>query len=182
MILTLGAHHTDAGLVAKAMRTATRPTPRYWTRQPVSFESAAAALTRWANGVDLHDVDALCWIPGHDGTPGPGQPTASVLAAATGLALLDACHRTTTTTSACGGGRHHWTHHARTMHSPSRHRPQRLALVDNTIATGHTARAASVILTAAGHDVTHVLAASHTAAYAARFPTVDRHQVDLLEI
>ena len=34
-------------------------------------------------------------------SPGLRHATASILAAATGLPLLDACHRTTTTTSAC---------------------------------------------------------------------------------
>ena len=163
MICTLGPHHGNAALVAKALRTVTRSTPIRWTRTQADLDTAALAVATWAALLDLSDVDALCWIPGHDGTPGPGHTTAAIIAAATGLPLIDACQRRTHTDSACLVGRIHWTHHARTMHTPSRHRPQRLALIDNTIATGHTARGAVAVLAAAGHNVTHLLAASHTA-------------------
>ena len=162
MIRTLGPHHGPAGLIAKALRTVTRPAPIRWTRTPADIDTAAVTLHRWAALLDLTDVDALCWIPGHDGTPGPGHTAADIIATATGLPMLDACQRRTHTESACLVGRLHWTHHARTLHAPSRHRPQRLALIDNTIATGHTAQGAAAVLTAAGHEVTHVLAASHT--------------------
>jgi len=163
VIHTLGAHHGHAGLVAKALRAATRPTPAHWTRRPIDLAAAAATLGNWAALLDLADVDALCWIPGHNRTPGPGHTAAVIIAAATGLPLIDACQRQTATDSACAVGRRHWTHHARTMHIPTRHRRQRLALVDNTVGTGHTALGAIAVLTAAGHQVTHVLAASHAA-------------------
>lgn len=162
-IATLGTHDSDAGLVAKALRIAPRPTPHRWTRQPIDLEAAIATLNRWVDTLDLDAVDAICWIPGHDRTPGPGHTTATIVAHHSGLPLVDACQRHTATASSSADGRQHWTHHARTLHVPSRHRPQRLALVDNTIGTGHSARAAIHTLTAAGHHVTNVIAASHAA-------------------
>ena len=160
-IHTLGAHHTRAGLVSKALRIATRPQPDHWTREPLDIDAALDIIAAWVRCLDL-DVDALCAVPGHDDTPGPGHTLATAISEVTGIPIVDACRRRITTTPASSGHRHHWTHHAATMHAPSRHRRQRFAVVDNTVATGHSAHGTLAVLGGAGHTVTHLLAASHT--------------------
>lgn len=145
----LGRHEGHARSVTHTLRAVTRTATR--PHLIGDADTARHALWTWARTLDI-DVDAIAWIPGHDATPGPGHTCAHVIAQALDLPLIDAAHRNTVGPSAHQTLRRSATQHARSI-TANPLTPRRLALVDNTIATGNTITGCTRSLTAHGHHI-----------------------------
>jgi hypothetical protein len=122
--------------IARALRTTCRPTSAAWTTPPLDFDTAARHIHNWARHRPQPDADAVTWVRGHDGSPGPGYAFAELVArvlAATARRSTPAADPGAISTSLDppgdarrGGGRpphavHHPTADRRRQHRHQRH-------------------------------------------------------------
>lgn len=145
---SLGAHQGLARKVARGIRLASRPYVSRWGTdylEPADALSMACSLLPSPDG-----AKAITWIPGHDGSPGPGFDLARALSHAWGLPLTEGLVR---------------VRHVRSAHSSSC-RPSAAEswqslrpcgpprsdgiLVDNVVASGGSMSAAISMLVSEG--------------------------------
>ena len=131
---TLGVHDGLARDIARALRATCRPTPSVWA-VPLLEDDAARCVHNWARRHPQPEADAVTWVPGHDGSPGPGHVLAELVADAWHLPLVDAVQRTTPIPSAHRSPRRATLdEQVASLHAcPT---TQRLIVVDNTATSG----------------------------------------------
>lgn len=150
----LGRHTGYVRQLARGTRLTCRDYVPRWQGdflEPVDALAALAPLLpAW------HDeLDAVTWIPGHDGSPGPGYYVAEVVARSLHVPLVEALVRTTQLASAHASADRPSFHAVRqslvaapTIASPL----DRTLVVDNVIASGATMRGALAVLRDTGYQ------------------------------
>ena len=137
---TIGVHDGLARDIARACATC-RPTPTAWTTLPLDLDHAAHHVHNWARRHPQPEADAVTWVAGHDGTPGPGYAFAELVADSWQLPLVEALQRTTPVASVHRSPRRATLdEQVASLHAcPT---TQRLIVVDNTATSGTSLHAA----------------------------------------
>ena len=156
---TIGVHDGLARDIARALRITCRPAPSAWATSPLDLDTAGRHAHNWARLHPQPEADAVTWVPGHDGSPGPGYAFAELVADAWRLPLVDAVQRTAPIPSA-----HRSTRRATldeqvaSLHTRATSR--RLVVIDNTATSGTSLHAVIDRLHAEGVIVTAAVTAS----------------------
>lgn len=137
-LYAVGPHEGYARRVARGVRLASRP---YVTRWQGDYEDPDVALKVASFMVERpRKATTITWVPGHDGTPGPGYALAEALAMRWGLRLeehilrrkfLNSSHDSTTRPT-CGEVKRSLQGVPPVSGDSGRH----LLVVDNVIASG----------------------------------------------
>jgi hypothetical protein len=148
---TLGLHQGSARRLARGARLACRP---YVARWGDDFEDPSAAIQRSAWVLARQPIpDFVTWVPGHDGTPGPGYFLAEALAALWHIPAVDTLERTTVLPSAhAAASRPTVDEVAHSLRVSKRISGQGI-LVDNVIASGASISGAMRQLTSANVQI-----------------------------
>ena len=151
----MGTHAGDARRIARGLRAALAPPPALWADEVADLGEVRRHVLAWLDSdLDAPDgLDAVAWVPGHDGTPRPGHLFACLVGEAWSLPVVELVTRRVVLPSAWATPRRPSLAAQIASCSAVPHERQRLVLVDNTIATGASITATSTTLLAAGHDV-----------------------------
>lgn len=151
-LLTLGPHLGQARRIARGVRLSCRPYVERWGEDFVDPDLAldifAASLPR------ITHFDAVTWVPGHDGSPGPGFYAAESLARLWGIPLKQQLQRVIAIPSAHGASeRPSWSSTLMSLEATDECLAPnaRLLVVDNVIATGANMCAAVSALVQLGY-------------------------------
>ena len=160
----MGAHNGDARRVARGLRAACRPVPVRWADDVAGLGEVRRRVLAWLDeGVGAPEgLDAVAWVPGHDGTPGPAHLLACLVGEVWSLPVAELVTRRVAVPSAWASSRRPSTATQLGSLSAIPSRRRRLVLVDNTIATGASITAAAAALHAAGHDVAGLVTVTST--------------------
>ena len=151
----MGTHAGDPRRIARGLRAACRPLPARWADEVADLGEVRRRVLAWLDGgVGAPEgLDAVAWVPGHDGTPGPGHLFACLVGEAWSLPVVELVTRRVVLPSAWATPRRpSIAAQLASLSAPASVR-RRLVVVDNTVATGASITATSTALQAAGHDV-----------------------------
>jgi hypothetical protein len=159
----MGAHVGNARRVARGLRAACRPVPARWADEVADLGEVRRRVLAWLDGglAAPEALEAVAWVPGHDGTPGPAHLLACLVGEAWSLPLVELVTRRVAIQSAWAARRPSTAAQLGSLSVICDER-RRLVLVDNTIATGASITATSTVLRAAGHDVAALITLTST--------------------
>lgn len=145
---SLGAHKGITRKMARGIRLASRP---YVSRWGADYLEPADALSMACELLPSpRDAKFITWIPGHDGSPGPGFGLASALSRAWGLPLTESLirvrHLRSAHSSSCRPSPSESWHSLRPYGPPHSDG----ILVDNVVASGGSMLAAISMLVSEG--------------------------------
>jgi hypothetical protein len=154
-LVTLGNHEGAPRRLARGLRLTCRPYVERWGNEYETPEDAirrsARLLSHW-----IPTADAITWVPGHDGTPGPGHPLAEALGALIHSPVAQLLVRATSLPSAhAAADRPSVLESKLSLEGVPCRKPTRprVLLVDNVVATGATLAGAALVLDELGYNV-----------------------------
>ncbi len=147
-LVTLGPHIGEVRDVARGVRLAARPYVERWGTDYLEPEEALRRACALLHPPERADV--ITWVPGHDGTPGPGYALAAALADRWELPLRECLVRRHEIPSAHSSTTRPSLDRVRASLAVACERPGRVIVADNVIASGANMIGALRTLTAAG--------------------------------
>ncbi|WGX98157.1 hypothetical protein [Nocardioides sp. L-11A] len=157
-LVTLGPHAGSIRDLARGVRLAARPYVDRWGRD---YLEPADALRRASELLPRPErADAVTWVPGHDGSPGPGHALAAALATSWRLPLRECLLRPHEIPSAHSSGERPGLDSVCDSLAVTGRHPGRLVVVDNVIASGANMLGALRTLAAAGRTDLIVMSVS----------------------
>ena len=156
-ITAMGTHDGYRRLVTRGVRAIARGPLLEGTYE--TPQRTINAIRRWA-AATTPTGHVLTWVPGHDGTGGPGRVLAEILADVWQLPVADLVTRTRPLVSAHASGLKRPSLEQQHATMTAHHRPPAadVVIVDNTIASGASITAAVDALTCTGINVTSLVA------------------------
>lgn len=86
-LLSIGVRAGTPRRLARGLRATCRPVPRRWADELADDGEVRRIVLGWLGG-----LDAIAWVPGHDGSGGPGYRFASLVGEAWSVPRRDAGH------------------------------------------------------------------------------------------
>lgn len=153
---SMGTHTGQPRRLARGLRAMCRPTPEHWQGDVTDLGSTTVELTAWLTSIDRPTGDVVTWVPGHDGTPGPGAELATLVSAAWSIPARQLVERHTPIRSAHSAGtRPDQREQQQTVTAVTGH--TKVIVVDNAIGSGASMSATVAALQAAGYHVTAIV-------------------------
>ena len=144
---TLGHHRGNIRRLARGTRLVCRP---YVARWCDDFEDPTPAVRRSAWALAQQPIpDFVLWVPGHDGTPGPGHYLAQALADLWRVPAIDLLERTEELPSAHNAVQRPTVDEVQQSLRVTKHVSGHGVLIDNVIASGASSAGAIRLLTEA---------------------------------
>ncbi|MEQ1698954.1 MAG: DUF6349 family protein [Ilumatobacteraceae bacterium] len=154
--ISMGAHTGQPRRLARGLRAMCRPVAEHWQGDFTDRDTTTVDLSAWLIGVDRPAGDVVTWVPGHDGTPGPGAELAALLSTAWSIPTMPLVERHTPIRSAhTADSRPDHLEQQRTLTAVTGH--ANVIVVDNAVGTGASMSATVAALEAAGHHVTAIV-------------------------
>lgn len=145
---TLGNHQGLARRLARGTRLTCRP---YVARWVADFEDPGPAVRRSAWALAQQPIpDFVLWVPGHDGTPGPGYYLAQALSCHWHVPAIELLERTVELPSAHAAVERPTIDEVAESLRVTRHVSGHGVLIDNVVASGASVAGAIRQLDAAG--------------------------------
>lgn len=143
-LLTLGDHRGYVRQIARGVRLNSRPYVERWQNE--YLEPADALLRAQVLFERPPSVDAITWVPGHDGSPGPGFDLAIALASRWKIPLIECLVRVLPIRSAHSAIRRPSEAESRSSMAVAGPPRDGVMVVDNVIASGASMAAALSVL------------------------------------
>jgi hypothetical protein len=155
--ISMGTHTGHPRRLARGLRAMCRPAPEHWQGDVTDRDSTTMELTAWLTSIDRPTGDVVTWVPGHDGTPGPGAELATLVSTAWSIPTQQLVERHTPIRSAHTADRRP-DHLEQQQTLTAALGNTNVIVVDNAIGSGASMSATVAALQAAGHHVTAIIA------------------------